>query len=218
MEGAGTNGAASAAAAAADRFSAVPKPTCQETCQHRNAYCRASDVFLETTMDNAPQTPPCVAARFGDDLHPPTSFEFFAAFEGQRVYPAEAGPESLILDVPLRGHETPAQLHARISSLLQGTVPETSVDVVCTDSAPVDITRAALTDAELAAALLRCPDPYLPHPSPGPEDSPCVLPCHLPLYSDGEVRVMFLAYVIPGVLGSLLCALQLYAQVLEYPY
>jgi hypothetical protein len=192
------------------RYAAVPGPTCEETCEHRNSFCELSDRFLQQVMNSPPVTPRCVDARYGDDGTSATSFEFNEQFNGQRVYPSE-GNESLVLDLPLRGYATEDERESQVADLLGGgDVSNSTLNLFCHPVQNLDEFAAGEgSGSGVQAGLLVCPTPYLPHPSPGLGDVPCVLPCVLPLYSTAETRQMWLAYVVPGTMGMLLCMVHL---------
>ena len=101
-----------------ERYAAVPGPTCEETCQHRNLFCEQSDEFLQTVMNRPPVTPQCEEGRYGDVGHTQTSFEYFAQFRGQLVYPSEVN-ESLVLELPLSGYTTTEERDEQVTDLLQ---------------------------------------------------------------------------------------------------
>jgi hypothetical protein len=193
------------------QFVALPLPTCRSTCEDRNTFCTKSDVFLQSALGNPPQTPACDGGRYGDDQHPKTDFEYFVHFEGQLVYPPKS--QSLNVAVPLTGYTTEAQVLQRANATLQGDDDDNVAAIFCQ---PVLLTETPPSDSDAGTELvsvLRCPVPYLPHPNPGLDDPPCILPCLLPLYDDGDVRSMYLAYVITGVLGMVLCLVQLAVEV-----
>jgi len=84
-----------------------------------------------------------------------------------------------------------------------------AVEIVCSEVNSIILGEEAITLDAAAVAILACPEPYVPHPNPGPQDIPCVLRCILPLYDMEEIRKVFWTSVVPALLGSALCCSQL---------
>jgi hypothetical protein len=192
------------------RYAAVPGATCEETCQHRNARCESSDDFLELTMDSPPARPQCVDGRYGDVGHPITAFDYYAQYNGQVVYPSETDQDSLVLQLPLSGYTDSSQRRDQVASVLGDSVPPpATLNVFCDPVADVNVLAAGPDSSASTDELLMCPSPYLARRDAGVGDVPCVLPCQLPVYSEAEMRRMWLAYITPGLIGTLLCVIEL---------